>query len=213
MKRSSERKQELKHTWGACSYLSGRSSTGHGCSNIRDTLAPPSEIQSSLWAVLSSRERGIQSARTHGHGKVNKPLTLLTLSPFRKLHRVGVKWALSKRPPESGTPTPSSSKRREINMAALGISSTSYLSIRCSVQTCSLIQPTTHSLPITVSRTKTHITQQWRTLPYVSSAPLWSRVRERQLCTAAVPLWRRQEKKQNHWILLTLIQTRGHFYS
>lgn len=34
---------------------------GHTSSDIRDTLRLLSDIHSSFWAVLSSRERGIQS--------------------------------------------------------------------------------------------------------------------------------------------------------
>lgn len=48
-------------TCGECSYLSGLLGYGQTASEVRATLAPPSEIHSSFWAVLSSRQRGTQS--------------------------------------------------------------------------------------------------------------------------------------------------------
>ena len=53
------------HTWGVCSYRSGRSRTGQvEVSVIRATLAPPSVTQSTLLAVLSSMLSFIESVKT-----------------------------------------------------------------------------------------------------------------------------------------------------
>lgn len=48
-------------TCGEWSYLSGLVGYGQTASEVRATLAPPSEIHSNFWAVRSSRVMGTQS--------------------------------------------------------------------------------------------------------------------------------------------------------
>lgn len=53
-------------TCGAYSYLSGRSKTGQMASSVfRTTLAPSFAIHSALLAVLSSKDKGIQSEKMY----------------------------------------------------------------------------------------------------------------------------------------------------
>lgn len=83
----------LKPTCGECSYLSGLSRTGQVTSSvIRDTLVPLSVIHSILLAVLSSRERLIQSvviwgdlqAKTMGWGNLRNKKAKNSFLRFRR---------------------------------------------------------------------------------------------------------------------------------